>query len=702
MKRSTVVLALATAASALSGATDIYVSPTGCDSADGSLERPFASLAKARDAVRAAKKSGALSKGGVTVWLRGGEYPMRETLALGAKDSGSAGAPVVYRAWKGEVPVLSGAWTVPASAWRLADDPRIPAEAKGNVWAADVKSLGYDALEPDAPCGFHTTKPMFRIRSLYCDGKRLTLARYPNRDFLRTGKIVKPGSTFMASIGDMARWAPANAPCLEALGYWHWLWADQTLPAIVDPEAKTISLVKGIPKSELGADASFHLSQTSDCQNNNYYNFTIGAGQPYYLQNALAALDAPGEWHLDRTTGILYVYPEDGKGTPSQCRYELSRMAHSLVVVRNAAHLRFAGIMLRGGRHHGMEMHGVKDVKVEGCLVRDFGGHGLVLDGVRDSTVRACVFHTFGHCAMTLDGGDRKTLTSSGVTVEGCDFSDTGLAMRTYTPGIWLTGCGHRVVRSRFHDMPSSAMRVGGNEHLIASNLVERVVLESDDQGAVDMWGDPTYRGNRFMHNIFRDVGRGGAFVRCGQGGIRFDDAISGNVVYGNRFINCSKANFGGVQIHGGRDNVVRNNVFTRCRYGITVSPWPQDKWRTFNSGSQHNVRCKAANVGGAAFKAKYPEFDALLDTPMRNTFEFNVFEGGEKSFTFVSRNRKVPDATVLRGNVCVEKLPDDLSSIPGFEPLPPESAIGPCGVAPQGGRTCRSARRNPSEGGMK
>ena len=659
---------------------EFYVSPKGCDAADGSCERPFATLARARDAVRASKKQGGLPKGGVTVWLRGGEYSMRETLALGADDSGAADAPVAYRAWKDELPVLTGAWTIPSSAWRLADDPRIPAGAKGKVWAADVKSLGYDALEPDAPCGFHTVKPIFRIRSLTCDGKRLTPARHPNNGFFRTGQIVKPESTFKASIGDMARWAPANAPCLEALGYWHWLWADQTLPAIVDPETKTVSLVKEIPKSEAGADASFHLSQTSASQNNQYYNFTIGEGKPFCLQNALAALDAPGEWHLDRTTGILYVYPEDSKGEPSQCRYELSLAAHSLVEVKDAAYLRFEGIVFRGGRHHGVELHGASDVVFEGCVLRDFGGHGLLLDRVRDSLVRGCVFHTFGHCAMTLDGGDRKTLTPSGMTVEVCEFSDTGLAMRTYTPGIWMTGCGHRVVRSHFHDIPSSAMRVGGNEHLIASNLVERVVLESDDQGGVDMWGDPTYRGNKFIHNIFRDIGRGGAFVRCGQGGIRFDDAISGNLVYGNRFINCSKANFGGVQIHGGRDNVVRNNVFTRCRYGITISPWTQDKWRAFNSGEKHRIRCEAANVGGAAFKAKYPEFETLLDTPMRNTFECNVFEGEEKSFTFVTRNRKIPEETVVRGNVLVKKLPDDVSSVPGFEPLPPESAIGPAG----------------------
>ncbi len=33
------------------------------------------------------------------------------------------------------------------------------------------------------------------------------------------------------------------------------------------------------------------------------------------------------------------------------------------------------------------------------------------------------------------------------------------------------------------------------------------VVTESDDQGAIDMWGDPTYRGNIFRYNYIHDVG---------------------------------------------------------------------------------------------------------------------------------------------------------------------------------------------------
>lgn len=57
--------------------------------------------------------------------------------------------------------------------------------------------------------------------------------------------------------------------------------------------------------------------------------------------------------------------------------------------------------------------------------------------------------------------------------------------------------------------MPSSAMRIEGNDHLIELNLVRDVVKESDDQGGVDMFGNPLYRGVMFRWNRWSDI-RGG------------------------------------------------------------------------------------------------------------------------------------------------------------------------------------------------
>ena len=51
---------------------EFYVAPTGADENPGTREKPFASLIRARRALRALKRQGSLPAGGVTVNLRGG------------------------------------------------------------------------------------------------------------------------------------------------------------------------------------------------------------------------------------------------------------------------------------------------------------------------------------------------------------------------------------------------------------------------------------------------------------------------------------------------------------------------------------------------------------------------------------------------------------------------------------------------------
>ena len=81
-----------------SAAENYYVSPAGNDGNPGSKAAPFATVAHARDVVRAAlARSGGLS-GGATVWIGRGDYPLAATLEWTAADSGRAGAPVIYRA----------------------------------------------------------------------------------------------------------------------------------------------------------------------------------------------------------------------------------------------------------------------------------------------------------------------------------------------------------------------------------------------------------------------------------------------------------------------------------------------------------------------------------------------------------------------------------------------------------------------------
>lgn len=124
------------------------------------------------------------------------------------------------------------------------------------------------------------------------------------------------------------------------------------------------------------------------------------------------------------------------------------------------------------------------------------------------------------------------------------------LFKRTYEPAIHLDGCGIKVNNNRFRYSSSSAMRLEGNDFLIEYNEISHVVNESDDQGGIDIYYNPSYRGIMIRYNRWSDI-KGG--TRHGAAGVRLDDMISGVTISGNIFERCGAHSFGGVQIHGER-----------------------------------------------------------------------------------------------------------------------------------------------------
>ena len=75
------------AAAAAPAEGDFYVATDGRDDGPGTAERPFASVARARDAAR--EKIAAGLAGDVTVLVRGGTYFLAEPLVFTADDSGT-------------------------------------------------------------------------------------------------------------------------------------------------------------------------------------------------------------------------------------------------------------------------------------------------------------------------------------------------------------------------------------------------------------------------------------------------------------------------------------------------------------------------------------------------------------------------------------------------------------------------------------
>src|SRR5262249_55401864 len=158
-------------------------------------------------------------------------YPVKETLTLDARDSGSAKAPVIYRAYPGERPVLSGGRLI--TGFHVTTDPavldRLPEAARGKVWEADVRASGVTDFGEVAAAG--------RRIELFFEGRPMTLARWPNEGFVRIAALNggKPltsngiegdGVGRFTYVGDEPkRWT--KEPEIWLHGYWFWDWADE-------------------------------------------------------------------------------------------------------------------------------------------------------------------------------------------------------------------------------------------------------------------------------------------------------------------------------------------------------------------------------------------------------------------------------------------------------------------------------------------
>jgi parallel beta-helix repeat protein len=140
----------------------LYVAPNGNDAWSGKLaeprdsDGPFASIGRARDAIRQWKAAQGGLKAPITVQIRGGKYVLPETITFTAEDSGTQACPVSYEAYPGEQPVLCGGPTI--TGWQ---------PHQGQIVVAAL---------PEVRAGKWT------FRSLFAAGRRQIRARHPNVD----------------------------------------------------------------------------------------------------------------------------------------------------------------------------------------------------------------------------------------------------------------------------------------------------------------------------------------------------------------------------------------------------------------------------------------------------------------------------------------------------------------------------------------
>ncbi len=524
--------------------TVIHVSPSGDDTGDGSAGRPFATLARARDAARTAARP-------VTVRLRGGVHPLKETLVLGPADSDAT-----WAAAPGESPVVSGGRML--SGWKQA----------GELWTLDL---------PEVKAGRWT------FRQLFVDGWRRPRARTPDEGYFR---IVKAGpddrTSFSFKPGDLKAWSRLSDVEIVFLHDWS---ISRVAVGAVDEAAGVVSL-----KDPIGSSAK-------------HYSISNFEKQPrYFAENALELLDRPGEWYLDRAEGRLHYKPLPGE-EPGKVE-AVAAVLERLVEVKGepgkpVRGVAFSGIAFRHSEwplpplgyaegqasQYDVRAGGVKvqgrvpvppalrleyavDCRFERCRFGQFGGSGLWLArGCHRNRVTGCEFvDVAANGVMVGEGRADPDLVPQGNEITNSLIRGCGAVFHGAV-GIWggITD-GLVVSRNEICELPYTGVSLGWvwnptpgpcRNNRVEGNHIHHVMQILSDGGGIYTLGrqpGTTLRGN-LIHDVPLNAGR------AESNGIFMDEGTTDLVVEGNVIHSVAKAP---IRFHkAGRNELRRNTLVT-------------------------------------------------------------------------------------------------------------------------------------------
>lgn len=689
----------------------LYVAPDGDDRNSGAVDAPLASLAGARDAIRAIKRATGLPEGGINVRIRGGLYRHEESFLLEEQDSGTVDAPIAYIAEEGETVRISGGISLPVQQFLpVADEAvkaRLQPDVRDRIVQIDLKALGLHEYGQIAKSGFGLPA-VAANPELFFNGSALTLARYPNEGYVKIEAVIDPGgnpreydrdpqkkaeeltkgATFQYSDDRPLHWV--NTGDIWMYGYWQWDWADGNLRVqSIDAANRTLS-----------TDGA------------SYYG--MRAEQRYCYYNILEELDAPGEWYLDRQAGTLYLYPP---GTLETAEVELSLLVAPLVQLQNASHISFSGLTFEVSRGAGVQIVDGSDNVVTHCTLRRLGDMAVVIGeesgqvssateeryeryirGGQRNGVMHCHIYDTGTGGIMLSGGDRITLEAGGNYARFNDISRYSRLKLTYSAAVEMNGVGHIAANNYIHHAPHVGVLLYGNDHMVEYNEIYQVLMETGDAGAIYLGRDWTEQGNviryNFVHHIHNDASHE-------QIAIYLDDMASGVEIYGNVLYDVDL----GVLIGGGRSNIFRDNLILNCSRSVRLDGRSMPgEWAAIHSAEDQVMhrRLLAMPVHSEPWRSKYPALHTIWEDepafPKYNVVERNVLyqTGVTSSFgnEFVSDHADTmliidyarQNGVVRHNWVTNEDLafvdpgernftlkPDSpvFQQIPGFEPIP-------------------------------
>lgn len=507
---------------------DFFVSPLGDDRWSGTLDTPnsshsdgpFATIARAKSAVRGLKLKVYLPKGkaidaryagsthpfgkgkDIVVFIREGFYPLSETLIFTPEDGGErvetnlpSGAfewhhlrdnYVTYAAYPGEKPVISGA--VPVTNW----------VKRGNLWVAPFEQGD--------------------VSSLNANSNKQILARYPNEGYFTLRKT--PGSTseIPFKTGDLKNWNEMEDNRIVILLRWRTAYN---------------SLVKVDEKNQIA-----YLKDPEDGPGKN--NGLLVVPPRYFVENVKELMDAPGEWFFDRKSHEISYIPQTGITDPNLANISVPKINKLMQISGD-----------------------------EKTPVRNLRFYGLTFEGAKEN------FRNYPHHYEPTEGCIAITYDYA----TDCEFANSGLRACGGVGMAVGNGCyGVKILNNTFDGLEQGALNVSGtgdlqNGKLIQINhetLVDHNIFSSCGLGGGITLGVGGTIHTTISHNYFTKSGRPYT-IDIGSGGL--EGTITGDVVVEyNHFEDVqTDADDAGVIVVTGMttNSSVRNNIIHRVHRGF-------------------------------------------------------------------------------------------------------------------------------------
>lgn len=647
-------------------AQDIYVTTQGNDTNSGTKERPVATLEAARDLIRQYKAIKALPKGGITVWIGKGQYDQNEPLILNENDSGEPDAPIVWRTVADEDVHITGGKSIPWGKFKKVDNKailtRLSTSAAQNVMQVNLHELDIHEFGQIQQYG-HAMSVTPAPIEVFFNHEAMTLARYPNEGYIKIGKVLDPGSVPRTSdysdrggifeYTDLRhdRWAGQKDVWLQGT-FMYGFADDNILVESIDAKKKQVKLAK---PSLYGVGSERDFRQ-------------------YVAYNILDELDSPGEWYVDRKSGILYFWPPSAIVGSSIL---VSVLEDPIISLEGASYVTIRDLTIEVGRGIGVYMERGTNNLIAGCTVRNVGTSGIFMgqgakqtfphvthddyEGVPISRrvgnlqghiykytnwdrkagsnhgIVSCDVYNTGSGGIYLSGGSKSKLIPGNNYVENCKVHDYNRRNKFLWSGINIDGCGNRISHCEIFNSEWQGIYVHGNDHLFEYNNIHHVTLNSDDTSPWYIGRDPSDRGNIVRYNYFHHCGSPDRMNM----GIYCDDSSTDVLVFGNVFYKMNTKH-GVLFTNSGWDLKMKNNIIVEpISHTADISAhyytWASGSGPSMfgESGLLRRRLLENVNIYQSPYSDRYPE----LMNYLRPIVEGKEWEGMRARRNIVSEN---------------------------------------------------------------